>query len=290
MDVKPIILGVTLISLLLVFGCTMPNLGGNKEQKPTGYNISVNPRTIVPGGVSTIKFTVKNPFERTMKNVVIKVSNVPGDFQVNYNDQIGDIMKGEKRPQIITINAPDSISMEETITPKITVCFDYTTDFYQDIVFNSLSNTPNVTAHSGSTYGPISISVGNSMMYPKDGGKGVTSLQISNTYIGKIKEIKSIKVEIPKEDYMSGVSIDFYGCNGQATTQNGKYVATISNCKNLQTQTIVGNGAQGTVTILFNKQLNEGEYDLQTLRGTVELTYCYDVDVGSITVKPVGVQ
>ena len=287
MDVKPMFLAVGLIAILLMFGCTMPNLNNKQQNTTTGYTISVNPRTIVPGGVSTIKFTIENDFARSMKDVTVTVGNIPGDFQVQYNSQVGDILKGEKRPQIITVTAPDSISMQEVLTPKITVCFDYTTDFYQDIIFNSLTSTANVTAHSGYTPGPVSISLSNYMMYPKAGNKGVTSIQITNTYQGHIEKINSINVQLSNADYINGMSIDFYGCSKNANSGN-PLSATISNCNKLSQKTIVENGAQGTITINFDKSVEN--YDLQRLSGSVDYTYCYDVNVGTITVKPVGVQ
>ncbi len=287
MDVKPIILVVALISLLFVFGCTMPNFGKSENATPSGYQVSVNPRTIVPGGVSTIKFTIKNEFERAMKDVNIQVTNVPGDFSVNYNSNVGTIISGNSIPQVITISAPDSISIQEVITPKIRVCFDYTTDFYQDISFNPTTGiSSNVTMNSGYTKGPVSVSVSTLELYPRSGSSGVTSIELQNNYIGKIEKINSITIKIHKADYMSGMDVNFYGCDATASTSDGDLIATITNCDKLTNPTVVGNGAQGIVKITFDNSVDST--DLQTLRGTINYTYCYNVDVGSITVKPVG--
>ena len=283
-----------LITVLFLFGCTMP---GSNKQKPTQYNVSVNPTTIVPGGVSTIRFSVNNQYERTMKDVIIAVSDVPGGYSVSPStSSLGNIPSGQSRPQVITITAPSNVHLIQTISPKISICYNYKTDFYSDMIFDSYENPPTTTPphHSGYTSGPISVSVSNFEGYPSSENPNVVSgISINNIGNGKIIRINSINVSMTKpqgESYsITGMSVSFFDCKGTET--NGYINIDNTTCDKFNSPVILSGGIQGSLNIASSGSVSKDkQYDIQTISGTVDFEYCYYVPVGSITIKPVGTQ
>ena len=300
MNEKNILAIGMLVSVLFLFGCTMPNFNNNKKQ-PTQYNVSVTPTTIVPGGVSTIRFTVNNEFERSIRNVIVSVSDVPGGYSVSpRTSNLGDIPSGQARPQVITITAPTNVHLTQLITPKISVCYNYKTDFYSDMIFNSYENPPTTTPphHAGYTNGPISVSVSNFEGYPSSENPTVVSgISINNIGNGKIVKINSINVSITVpsgESYsINGMNATFFDCSNSGTPSNGAVSVSVDNskCDKFNSPVILSTGLQGSLTIGTQGSVSKDEqYNIQTLSGTIDFDYCYDVPVGSITVKPVGVQ
>ncbi len=296
---KEIAITAAIFAVLFAFGCTIP---GQNKPKPTQYNVTVSPRTIVPGGVSTIKFTVNNKYEATMKNTQVSIGNVPGGFETNGGGSIGDIPPGQSRPQIITIKAPTGLTLQETLTPKISVCYNFTTAFYSDFVFESVENPPTTTVptHSGYTNGPVSVTLGNNVGYPSSTNKNtITSLTINNIGNGEIKRIYDVNVTIttntPINQYkITYLKLTFYNKQNSNDCSSGGSCTvgmTSSQCNDLANSIVVGSQAMGTLEIGTQGNVSaEKQYDIQTIRGTVDLEYCYDVDVGSIIVKPVGVR
>ena len=287
-----------LVSVLFLFGCTMPNFR-NKKQAPIQYNVSVTPTTIVPGGVSTIRFSVNNEFERSMRDVTVSVSDVPGGYSVSpQTSNLGNIPSGQARPQVITITAPTDVHLTQLITPKISVCYNYKTDFYSDMIFNSYENPPTTTPphHSGYTNGPISISVSNFEGYPSSENPTVVSgISINNIGNGKIVKVNSINVSMTTptgQSYsITGMNVTFFDCTGSNTPLNGVVSVSINKCDKFNSPVILSTGLQGSLAIGTHGSVSKDkQYDIQTLSGTIDFDYCYDVPVGSITVKPVGVQ
>ena len=299
MKEKILAMGV-LVSVLFLFGCTMPNFGG-KTQKPSQYNISVTPRTIVPGGVSTIRFTVNDKYERSLRDVTVSVSDVPGGYSVSpTTSNLGDIPAGQARPQVITITAPSDVHLTQVITPKISVCYNYKTDFYGDMIFNSYENPPTTVPphHSGCTNGPVSVSISNFEGYPSSENPNVVSgISINNIGNGRIMKVNSINVSMTTptgQSYsITGMNVTFFDCTNSGTTSNGAVSVSINNdkCDKFNSPVILSGGLQGSLMIeTYGNVSKDKQYDIQTLSGTVDFDYCYDVPVGSITVRPVGVQ
>ncbi len=288
---KEIAITAAVFAILFVFGCTNPLQ--KKQQAPAEYNVTVTPRVIVPGGVSTIKFTINNNYEATMKGTMISIENVPGGFTATGGGKVGDIPPGQSRPQVITIKAPQGLKLSEVLSPKVTVCYNYTTDFYSDFLFESVANPPttSIPIHSGYTKGPVSVTLGNNVGYPSNTNKDtITSLTINNIGNGKIKQIYNVSVSITtstKGGYeINGLDLTFYTCKGSGTNS-----VSISNCDDFKNSVVIGDQAMGTLDIKTSGNVSaETQYDIQTLRGKVYFEYCYDVNVGSITVKPVGVR
>ena len=276
---KMLVLFALVFAAALVFGC----IGGGEEDETIGneYSVSVSPRNIFEGGVSTIDFRVRNIFENDMENVVIKMSGLPAAYQdAGHITNVGDILPGQEYPIIMTISAPSDVRVSQDINPKIEVCYEYKTDFFFDSSFIPRGVVEETSLSRRHSRGPISINV---IGFDRVHSSDVTgSLGIVNTGIGEISSIN--KLEITETLIGSSAKLSYSRCQGGSVIN-----PDMENCDILSTKTIVRNGITSTIRFEgidfgFDTETRAG---VDRASGEVEIEYCYEVNVGTITVSPI---
>ncbi|MCD6546973.1 MAG: hypothetical protein J7K22_00245 [Nanoarchaeota archaeon] len=288
---KTMVFLAAMFALAFVFGC----IGGEKEEETPsgeGYTLKVNPQTVVAGGVVTIDLRIKNIFEKDMENVVAKLEGIP---KTGYSGaetvDVGTIVANQEFPVIWTISTPDT-EIKQTITPTAEICFDYTTDFYFDtaIVPRDLA-AEEVQLQSGCSTGPLEVSeVGLDRIFIKESGdtKLAGSLNIQNTWQGKIKEIKKIEISASTDGLIDSYGVSYAKCGDESTTSIPASGDT--DCDILSNELAIGNGLTAKVNIALDSGATTDTIEIERINGKIEYTYCYDVDIGTITVCPAGQQ
>ena len=277
---KMVVLFALIFAAALVFGC----IGGRDDTPAVGneYSITVSPRSIFEGGVTTIDVRIRNVFENDLENVNIKMVGLPSAYQESgHTVNVGDILPGQEYPIIMTIGAPDTVRVQQIITPKIEVCYEYTTDFFFDSSFVPRGVVEDISLSRRHSSGPISLNV---VGFDRVHSSAVTgSMAISNTGIGEISRIN--KIEIAETLEGSSARLSYSKCTGM-----NRIVPDTGDCNILATKSIVRNGI--TATLRF-----EGigfDFDTETRAGVdrasgeIETMYCYEIDVGTITVNPIN--
>ena len=271
-----------LFALTFTFGCT----SGGKGNATTGgeaYTLNVNPRTVISGGVITVDLRINNIFDNDMKDLSANINDLPSTF--TGADKISDItiVKGQSYPVIWSINAPET-DLKQNINPKVHVCFNYTTNFYFDtaLVPKTLA-TENVQLQTGYSNGPLSVSqMGLDKIFLRETGTSYTagSLDIKNTWQGKIESINNITL-MPPSNLNEGVK--YAKCGSDVTTT---IVPDTGDCSILSNKLAIGDGIIGTVKL--NTTYADNSIKVERTNGIIDYTYCYDVDIGDVTVCPVG--
>ena len=277
MKTETIVLIAAVFSLALAFGC----IGGGGENQTTSgeaYTLDLSQKMINPEGSTFINLKIKNIFDDDMTNVSISLKDAPG-FTIANQTQNGVIIpKGQEYTANWQLTAP-STDLRQTVQPKIRVCFDYDTNFYFDTaIIPTDKSTEKVQTLSGHSNGPISISeMGLDKIYLTGNNFAQGSLSIKNNWIGKINSISEISITSGKD--LSG-GIWYSSCGSYSSSK-------ITNCDLFNKSLAIGNGLTASIRLNATKS-NLDDIELSRTTGIVKYRYCYDIDVGVITVCPIG--
>ncbi len=275
---KTIYLFALVFAAALVFGC----LGNGDDPTPTGdYTLSVEPRSVMDGGVVTLDLRIRNSFEKSINNIDIDMVGLPSAYQEpGHSVNIAEIMPGQEYPMIMTIGTTGDLRTEQRLNPDIEVCFDYETDFFFDSSFIPTGSTEQVSLDRGQTRGPITISTSGFDRIHRQDVTG--SLNIQNDWIGEIARIN--RVEIYESLEGSNVELGYSRCTAGNVMQPGA-----GDCAILENRAAIRNGITATLSfkgIGFN--FGGDRAGIDRAAGSVDVTYCYEIPVGSITVMPTG--
>jgi hypothetical protein len=277
-----IIVLVAVFALAIAFGCTSGGNETNNTSTGVGYTISAKPQTVISEGVVTIELRLKNIFDNDMKNVHVSLKDMPG-FSEPEEKNIDTIMRGQEYPIIWSLTAPET-DLKQTVSPKVEVCFDYTTNFYFDTAITPKNlATEEVQTQSSYSNSPLTVSpIGLDKLFltGKNSNYVTGSLDIKNNWIGKIKEIKEISIT-PGNKLDGGIK---YASCGSDTSK--KITPNSGDCSILSNSLAISNGLISTVKLTTD--YTGDTIKVSRTNGVVKYTYCYDIDVGTITVCPVG--
>ena len=272
-----VILLVAVFALALAFGCIGGGNAENQTNTGAGYTLKVNPKTVISEGVVTVELRLKNNFDNDMKDVSVRIKDLPG-FKEPEEYSGFTIVKGQEYPIVWSLDVPKT-DLKQTVNPKIEVCFEYTTNFYFDtaLVPKNLA-TEEVQTQSSYSSGPVTISpIGLDKLFLTGSKSYITgSLDIKNNWIGKIKSIESIK--LTPGDQLSS-EIKYADCSG-TTSLSG------SGCETLQKSIAIGDGL--ITTVKLTTSYSGDTIKTSRTNGEVTYNYCYDIDMGTITICPVG--
>jgi hypothetical protein len=279
---------IALFAMALVLGCT----GGGTQNQTTTGPVTVTPTQLVGGGTATVQYTLTNNYENDMNNVKISMLSVPSSYTGYSSLTPSKIVSNQQYPAIFTITAP-SVSIKQTFTPKIQVCYDYTTNYFFDAALKtSKLATEAVNVESGSSTGPISVSAMgfDSVFLTTADEDHMGSLSITNIGTGKIMAINSIAI-IEDSTNINSAKISYSDC-GPATEIKPPSAATCSAtsppaCCILRNTLAITNGLTASLTINTAPDTLTS-VSTERLSGSVLVNYCYEVPVGTITVCPAG--
>jgi len=287
---------VALLAVAFIFGCT----GGEEEQPGVGegYTLEVSDTSVVGGSVVNLKLTLTNQYEEAMENIEAKLTGFDlTRFTVDQNEQdVGTLESGESFPIVWTITAPEKEKGTETFNPKIQVCFDTKQTYFFDSVLlpkGYAEELPTLT--SGYSKGALSITQsGLNEIYTKEGGRTAKgAIELKNIGNGKIKEIYYATIKVPTitghAADIVGRSLSYSSCEGDCSVDNGEtcliggeYNGFNNPCDKFKQEIIVQNGLTLTTGITVNDEIEEPVVIRPT--GEVSYHYCYEIDVGTITV------
>jgi len=278
---------IALFAVALVLGCT--GLGGGAQNQTTTGPVTVTPTQLVGGGTATVQYTLTNNYENEMSNVKISVLGVPSGYTVSSSGMIttSKIVANQQYPAIFTIKAP-SVSIKQTLTPKIQVCYDYTTNYYFDSALKTSALAgETVTTESAASTGPISVTqlgLDNLFVTQKD-EEHTGSLQITNTGGGKIIQFNSIKMNKPVgTTNVASIGLSYSDCGSSTTTE-----LKPSSCSLLSNTLAVANGLTVTATVTTSTDPAKlTAVATERTEGSVSTNYCTDIPIGTITVCPAG--
>jgi len=270
---------IALFAMALVLGCTD---SGAKNQTTTGP-VTVTPTQLVGGGTATVQYTLTNNYENDMNNVKISMLGVPSSYTGYSSLTPSKIVANQQYPAIFTITAP-SVNIKQTLTPKIQVCYNYTTNYFFDAALKT-SNlaTEEVNVERGSSTGPVSISAMgfDSVFLTTANEDHMGSLSIANIGTGKIMAINSIKI-IEDSTNINSATISYSDCGPASEIKSSD-----SKCSILGNTLAITNGLTASLTI-NTKPSTLTSVSTERLSGSVLVNYCYEVPVGTITVCPAG--
>lgn len=273
---KIIYLFALVFAAALVFGC----LGNGDDPTPVGdYTLNVEPRSVRDGGVATVDLSIRNSFERSIRNVDIEMVGLPSAYQDDtHNMDIAEIMPGQEYPMIMTISTPGDLRTEQRLNPNIEVCFDYETDFFFDSSFIPAGSTEQVSLDRGQTRGPITITTSGFDRIHRQDVTG--SLSMQNNWIGEITRIN--KVEVYESLEGSSVELGYSRCSAGNVMQPGT-----TDCEILENRAAIRNGITATLSFRgIGFDFDGNRVGIDRAAGSIDVTYCYEIGVGSITVTP----
>lgn len=281
---------MAILAVALVFGCNFPGGGTNKTNASAG-GVTVTPTQMIAKGTATVQYTLVNNYENDMKNVKISLLDAPSGYKLSSDGIIntGTIVANQQYPAIFTITAPD-VSVKQTLTPKIHVCYDYTTSYFFDAALKTSDlASETATVEKGASTGPLTISAlgFDSIFITAPNEDHVGSLQISNAGTGKITAFNSIKINSPTSANLASANVAYSDCG--PATEITPSTPSATNCKILNNALAVSKGLTATLTI--KTKVNPTALTAvatERLDGSVLVNYCYDVSVGTLSVCPAG--
>lgn len=276
---KMIFLFAMIFAAVLVFGCIG---NGETDISREGYSLDVRPRTVVAGGITTINLRLQNNFNNEMADTEVTMSGIPRTYSYDEKHDGINIFSGQEYPIIWALDTHDT-SLEERINPKIKVCFDYETDFFFDFASLPRDKSIDEVRNLQTVYakGPISI---------HRTGMGITYtdsisefIDINNNWVGSIARIDRITIgDIDGNNPEIAIS----GCK----SDRGEIKPGLGDeCNILKNPLAIGEGTLLSVKYEGIDTITEGEEpEIYRVPGEIAFRYCYNIDVGTIVICPVG--
>jgi hypothetical protein len=280
-----------LFAAAFTFGCT-----GGEEEGPNvgaGYTIDVSDTSVVEGSVVNVKLTLTNPYENDMVDINAELVGFDkGRFSPDPSEPetIGTLEPGQTFPIIWTIDMPEALNTDtETFSPRAKVCFSTEGTYFFDMVLlpkAGVEEMPILT--SGASLGPVAITQsGLSEVYTREGERTTKgTIDFTNIGPGGIQKIEEITLTVPGEDEITDASLAYSSCVdelcGNRECVLNKDTKKPSCEDKLYEELIVQNGI--TVTAGYT---TDGEIDDSVIlrpSGGIKYDYCYNLDIGQVTV------
>jgi len=298
---------IALFAIALVFGC-ITNTGSNQTNQSTG-GLTVTPTQVVASGPVTIQYMLINNYENNMEDVRISLLNVPSTYEVEKSVITTPIIAPTQQyPAVFVIKTDPGISLKQTISPKLEVCYNYSTNYYFDTVLKTTSiATETAPTESGYSTGPISVTqMGLDSVFTDTDLKTYTgSLKITNTGNGKITKIKMLNIdESIGSTNIDDVKLAYSTCGGTEGSASlaGRVIGitgmssgppitipVVPVCDVFNNTLAIQNGLTATVKMKTTTEAaGITSATPERIEGQVEFTYCYELPVGTITVCPAG--
>lgn len=269
------------------------------EKAPTAVVIQPSERKVTGGQAFFIRYTLTNGFGIDMEDITITMTEVPAGYPVEpLKSEVEYLKSGYSQPVTFTISTP-SVETKETLSPKIKVCFRADLPFSFIIPIISSDNPPETipevelrTPNAPLTLDlDLQVTSGTAMSFP-----GTLTIHNTKYNDGKIIEVESIELEMPKVYGIESieVSLPFVGCTGVSISDD-KVSTKLSSaeCEHMKMPKLPETDITFTLKLkmasLQDIYEQTGESVVQVRgNGTIKFYYCYFINVGTLTVCPLG--
>lgn len=282
---------MTLLLLVVTLGCVNQTAGPSTAGGDL-FKVSVTPTKISAGGGATqVLLNLSNTWEGPLFGTTAQIGGF--DTAVFVPDTITPVGLGDVYPKTVGTNiwsvaVNQDLSFKQQFKPKVTVCFDYPTNFYWDAAFVPQNYTKDVSdLQKGVTSGPIDFTIGGLQVIPvsSDPKKILNSLTFANNLpTGDMLSIKGFTLNFTAP---TGVTISDVQVESGGATYPCPASGTIFTCNFLSG---LLKPISGTLNLRYSymKSGAIGERLDKRFIGNLVTHYCIEAQGTTVTVCPSG--